>query len=120
MLNHRFAFPATATPAPNVRERAVEFVGGHAKPKAGEPKSNDKCEDKRGGKAERPHHAATDECRKFGIACSTERCGDDEVHCFEWLHGDIAPEANSSEAENFGVVGVEPEQVFAEERDCDG
>ena len=119
-LNHRFAFPAAAAPAPNVGERTVEFVGGHAKPKAGEPKPNDKCKDKRGGKAERPHHATTHECREFGIACGTERCGDDKVYGFEGLHGDVAPEADFAEAEDFGIVGVEPEQVLAEEGYCDG
>ena len=118
--HHRLAFPAAALPAPNVCKRAVEFVGGHAKPKAGEAEPNDKCEDKRGSKAECPHHAAAHERRKFGIACGTERCGDDEVYGFEGLHGDVAPEADFAEAENFGVVGVEPEQVFAEECDCDG
>ena len=116
----RLGFPAAAFPAPGVGERAVEFVGGHAEPKSGEPKAYNECEDERGGKPERPHHAASDDGGELGIARGTQRCREDEVDGLEGLHSDIAPEADFAEADDFGIVGIESDEVFAEEGDCDG
>ena len=36
------------------------------------------------------------------------------------MHSDIAPEADFAEADDFGIVGIESDEVFAEEGDCDG
>ena len=100
----RLGFPAAAFPAPGVGERAVEFVGGHAEPKSGEPKAYNECEDERGGKPERPHHAASDDGGELGIARGTQRCREDEVDGLEGLHSDIAPEADFAEADDFSLV----------------
>ena len=114
-LHHGFAFPAATLPAPNVHDGAVEFVGRHAKPKAGEAKAYDKCENKRSRDAECPHHAATDKCREFGIARGTERRGDDEVDCFKRLDGDIAPKADFAERNDFRIVRENADERFAVE-----
>ena len=36
------------------------------------------------------------------------------------MHSDIAPEADFAEADDFGIVGIESDEVFAEEGDRDG
>ena len=115
-LNHGLAFPAAAAPAPDVGERTVEFVSGHAEPKSRQPEPQCKREYERGDKPERPHHSASDNGGELGIARGAQRGGDDEVYCLEGLHGYVAPETNFSEAEYFGIVGVEPEQMFAQKR----
>ena len=98
VLYHGFGFPAAAFPAPEVGDRAVKFVAGHAEPEPSQAQFQPEGEKKGGTHSEGPHHGASDNGRELRIP-------NDVIDRLEGLQGDVAPEADATQPNHFGVFG---------------